>query len=217
MEYPLYLALFFYLKDGTYPRNSIETQRRGCFHGTKFLLSGNQLFEATYDEEGNKAPGRELLHEGNANDTIRQDIQKAISVSTKNNTWKRVSTYYTRPRLFERVRALVQECTACQFRTIRQRKRYEPAHPNSAPEKPFHMVGCDAVDPIKEPGRPNQYILVAIDYLTRWPIAAVVDQIGEETKATFLFVETVMTFGVPAYILTDRGVKLQGTLCGRIP
>ncbi|KAG2216125.1 hypothetical protein INT45_001973 [Circinella minor] len=36
-------------------------------------------------------------------------------------------------------------------------------------------------------GKPPKYLLVAIDYLTRWPIVAVVENITEETTAEFLF------------------------------
>ena len=65
------------------------------------------------------------------------------------------------------------------------------------------MVGCDAVGPIHYEGKPPKYLLVAIDYLTRWPIAVVMDNINEETTAEFLFTHLVQMFGIPYYLLTN--------------
>ena len=116
---------------------------------------------------------------------------------------------YTGPGLFEKVRALVQSCETCQFRARARRSRYNPGNPIDTPSDPFFMVGCDAVGPIKYEGKPDRYLLVAVDYLTRWPIAAVVENINEDTTAKFLFDHIVMMFGVPRYILTDRGSNFK--------
>ncbi|KAJ8651377.1 hypothetical protein O0I10_011871 [Lichtheimia ornata] len=69
------------------------------------------------------------------------------------------------------------------------------------------MIGCDAIGPFgKEPtNQGNRYILVAIDYLTRWPVAKAVPDITETTTADFLYEQVVVNYGVPNYILTDRG------------
>lgn len=67
------------------------------------------------------------------------------------------------------------------------------------------MVGVDAIGPIKLPNQDDKYILVAVDYLTRWPIAQVVSNMTQETTADFLMNQLVIVFGVPSYILSDRG------------
>jgi transposase InsO family protein len=66
------------------------------------------------------------------------------------------------------------------------------------------MVGCDAVGPVVPSKGGNQYILVAVDYLTRWPMAMAVPNINEETTVKFLY-KQVISYGVPNYLLTDRG------------
>lgn len=206
MEYPLYLALFHHVTRGVYPRDSTEAVKRKIrFHSRKYTAHRGVLYEKL-DEAGDNH-GLELLHEGNAGDIIR--TIHAEGHQGINNTWRRVCLNYTGPRLFERVRSIVQECATCQFRSRPQRNRYEPNRPIPTPAQPFHMVGCDAVGPIKQPNKADKYILVAIDYLTRWPMAAVVDHIDEKTTAEFLFNHIVMQYGVPSYLLTDRGSNFK--------
>jgi hypothetical protein len=66
------------------------------------------------------------------------------------------------------------------------------------------MIGCDAVGPVVPSNSGNRYILVAVDYLTKWPMAMAVPNINETTTAAFLY-KQVIHYGVPNYILTDRG------------
>lgn len=72
------------------------------------------------------------------------------------------------------------------------------------------MVGCDAVGPTLNPTkRGNRYLLVAVDYLTKGPIARAVPRIDEETTAKFMFEEIIEKYGVPNYLLTDRGSNFK--------
>ncbi|KAJ8651993.1 hypothetical protein O0I10_012388 [Lichtheimia ornata] len=105
-----------------------------------------------------------------------------------NNTWRRMRVQYEGYQLYERVRDT----------------------PDTYTIKTFYMIGCDAVGPINPPSKNgNRYLLVAVDYLTRWPVVAAVPNISEKTAASFLFNCVVKDFGVPTYILTDRGANFK--------
>ena len=69
---------------------------------------------------------------------------------------------------------------------------------------PFDRVGVDVVQfPRSSSG--NQYAVVFIDYLTKWPeVFAVADQ-SAATIARLLVEQVVSRHGVPAEILSDRG------------
>ena len=67
------------------------------------------------------------------------------------------------------------------------------------------MIDCDAVGPVIESNLGNKYILVAVDYLTRWSATMSVKDITEETTATYLVDCIIQYYGVPQFILTDRG------------
>ncbi|KAG2215770.1 hypothetical protein INT45_009411 [Circinella minor] len=201
MDYPFYLSLVHYLSRKRYPLDSTEKVKRKIrFHANKYVLVDGRLYQSTNDPQ---IRGREVLHEGTVNEII-QVVHNEGHFGI-NNTWRRLQMAYTGPALFERVRTIVQSCGTCQFRARVRRTRHNPSKPIDTPSDPFYMVGCDAVGPIHYEGQPPRYLLVAIDYLTRWPIAAVVDNINEETTAEFLFTHLVQMFGVPRYLLTDRG------------
>ena len=199
MDYPFYLSIVHYLSRKRYPLDSTEKiKRKIYFQASKFMLVDGRLYARTDVPD---IRGAELLHEGIANDIIQKvHTEGHFGV---NNTWRRLKTIYTGPALFEKVRAVVQGCNTCQFRARVRRTRFNPAKPIDTPSDPFYMVGCDAVGPIHYEGKPPKYLLVAIDYLTRWPIAVVVENINEETTAEFLFTHLVQMFGVPRYLLTD--------------
>jgi len=50
----------------------------------------------------------------------------------------------------------------------------------------------------------NRYIIVATDYLTRWPEAKAVSDAGAKTLAKFIFKEIVCRHRVPKIILSDN-------------
>ena len=69
---------------------------------------------------------------------------------------------------------------------------------------PFDRIGVDVVQ-LPRTQRGNQYAVVFMDYLTKWPeVFPVADQ-SAATIATLLVEEIVSRHGVPAEILSDRG------------
>ena len=76
---------------------------------------------------------------------------------------------------------------------------------------PFHRVGVDVLQlPLSHEG--NQYAIVFMDYLTKWPeVFAVPDQKAEIIAR--LFVEHVIVrCGVPEHLLSDRGANFLSAL-----
>lgn len=93
---------------------------------------------------------------------------------------------YTAPRLAAKVKEIVKTCRTCQLRKKKPHARTAPAQPIPVLSQPFHMLGCDAVGPTQDAtSRGNRYLLVAVDYLTRWPFAQAVPNINKETTVGF--------------------------------
>ena len=63
----------------------------------------------------------------------------------------------------------------------------------------------DIVGPLKSSGD-NRYIIVAVDYFTRWPEAKAVSTITSEDVTEFL-VEVFSRHGTPQLVLMDNGVQ----------
>ena len=53
--------------------------------------------------------------------------------------------------------------------------------------------------------RENRYIIVAVDYFSRWPEAKPLKEANAQTVAEFIYDEIICRFGAPQIIQTDRG------------
>jgi transposase InsO family protein len=165
--------------------------------GSKYYAHRGRLFCSKGDRE------LEVLHEGNYEEVVSQVHNEGHLGS--DNTYKNLRLRYEAPKMMDKVVEVVKNCTVCQMRAKKQHTRVEVARPIVVPKSPFHMIGCDAVGPVVESKTGNRYILVAVDYLTKWPMAMAVPNINEETTAEFLYRQVVVSYGVPNFILTDRG------------
>src|SRR6266496_2280643 len=82
---------------------------------------------------------------------------------------------------------------------------------------PFYRIGIDIKEPLPITSSGNKYIVVAIDYFTKWPEAKAIPNMQAETVAKFIYEEIISRYGVPQEILSDRGTsfvnKIIDELC----
>ena len=69
---------------------------------------------------------------------------------------------------------------------------------------PFDRIGIDIIQFLKS-HRGNQYAVVFVDYLTKWPKVFPVSDQPAATVAHFLIEKVISRHGVPAEILSDHG------------
>jgi len=70
---------------------------------------------------------------------------------------------------------------------------------------PFSLLVVDAVGPLPETRKGNKYILVFVDYFTRWAEAFAVDCLDSVTFVETMVNGVVARHGVPARLLSDNG------------
>ncbi len=63
--------------------------------------------------------------------------------------------------------------------------------------EPFEQWALDFVGPINLPSNGKKYILVCIDYVTKWVEAKAITKATENTMVNFLFEEIFVRYGVP--------------------
>lgn len=70
---------------------------------------------------------------------------------------------------------------------------------------PFAKWGIDFVtcNPVSSVG--HNYVIVVVDYFTKWAKAPPTYSADGETAALFLFNQVIYRFGVPRTIVTDHG------------
>ena len=76
---------------------------------------------------------------------------------------------------------------------------------------PFHRVGVDVLQlPLTESG--NQYVVIFLDYLTKWVEAFAVPDQSATTIAKLLVEEIFCRHGAPEHLLSDRGANFLSSL-----
>lgn len=80
----------------------------------------------------------------------------------------------------------------------------EEIHPLT-PTTAFERWGLDFIGHLPETENGNKWIIVAVDYATKWPIAKAFKQATAKETANFLFENILMEFGCPSEIITERG------------
>ncbi|XP_038678394.1 uncharacterized protein LOC119979838, partial [Tripterygium wilfordii] len=103
-------------------------------------------------------------------------------------------------------------CHKCQIYADRTHVSVNPLHVLTSPW-PFSMWGLDVIGPI-EPKASNghRFILVAIDYFTKWVEAASYSNVTSGVVVRFLRKEIVCRYGVPERIITDNGTNFNSKM-----
>ena len=71
-----------------------------------------------------------------------------------------------------------------------RRRRNEVLRPIQVTQ-PFGKVGIDIVGPLSKTSRNNQYIVIAIDYLIKWPEARAISNAIAKLVASFLYEDII--------------------------
>ena len=112
-----------------------------------------------------------------------------------------LSRHYWWPRMRTDIREWCRACTFCASRSVGQPTR--PLLTLIPVQGPFDRVGVDVIK-FPRSAQGNQYAVVFVDYLTKWPeVFAVPDQTAL-TIARLLVEHVITRHGVPAELLSDR-------------
>ena len=129
-------------------------------------------------------------------------------------TYRRIKIRYYWPQMYNDVRNYVQTCNECQRRG--KNHRSEPLHPIKVGQ-PFDRLGIDLVGPFPVTARGNTYIVVATEYLTKWPEARAIPDSTAASVVTFFYEDIICRHGCPKILQTDRGThfvnEMLDTLC----
>ena len=106
----------------------------------------------------------------------------------------------------------VQKCHKCQVHGDLIRVPPHELNDMSSPW-PFVAWGIDVINP-KEPATSNRhrFILVVIDYITKWVEAAWYKLVTKKVVADFVRNNLIRRFGVSESVITDNGANLNSHL-----
>src|ERR1043165_2999769 len=128
-------------------------------------------------------------------------------------TFEKIKDRYYWKNMQQDVKIYVESCDACQRRE-KPRGKHE-LHPIEIKE-PFYQIGIDFVGPLPRTKEGNKYIIVAMDYFTKWPEAKAVKEATAKETAKFIMEEIICRHGCPRKIISDRGTHFDNNLIGRL-
>src|SRR6266540_3722048 len=80
----------------------------------------------------------------------------------------------------------------------------------------FEKWRVDIVRPLPITREGNRYIVVAMDYFSRWPEARLLKTANADIVATFLYEEIICRFEAPRILQSDRGTHFMNELIQRL-
>ena len=126
-------------------------------------------------------------------------------------TFASIKERYFWINMHKEVKEYCATCHLCQTKKYISRPARAPLKPIHVSE-PWSIIGLDVAGPLKSTISGNKFIIVAIDYFTKFCVAKAVPDSTAETTARFVFEEIVCKFGAPKAIISDCGPNFKAEL-----
>lgn len=141
-----------------------------------------------------------------------------ISHAGVRGTIRLIKSRYVWPFMDSSIKQWVRSCTACQQSKITRHTKSNLSD-FSIPSDRFETVHLDIVGPLPPATSPDHplavpycYLLTCIDRATRWPEAIPLTNITAQAVAQAFLVNWISRYGVPYYVVTDRGSQFESEL-----
>ena len=189
------------------------TTKRLASEYDRLKLCDGVLVRSWFDTRGQECSNQIILP--------RELVPEALKMAHDNNlsghfgekrTLQRLRERFFWPNMSVDVRQWYKSCETCCTR------KPTPTRPHHALQQdpvgePVQRVALDIMGPLEPPtARGNRYILVIVDYLTKWVDAYGMPNQTSETVASILVSEFVCRFGIPSQIHSDQGSQFEAAL-----
>ena len=111
------------------------------------------------------------------------------------------------PKMNSNVKELVDNCDSCHKSKVLKHIKLPPA-PIPVPSRRFTFIHLDLVGPLLEAGG-TRYFLSCIDRASQWFEVIPLQNIKAKTVCREFVNQWISRYGVPATILTDRGLQFK--------
>ena len=152
-----------------------------------------------------------FVNQGSLRKVIKEDKQKIKLILEAHRighegvfkTYNRLKRDYYWVNMILDVKYFVSTCKKCQLfkpQTFNTQTENIPTKPGL----PFTVVGLDIVGPLPVTEKGNQYIIVLVDYLTKWVEAEPTGTI-DSNDVIFFLTKVFSRHGIPEILITDNG------------
>ena len=112
------------------------------------------------------------------------------------------------PKMRNDAAEYVRKCERCQKHTHLIHQPVRHLNPISNP-LPFAQWGLDILGPFTRATGNRRFVLVAIDYFTKWAEAEALANIRDVDVKKFIWKNIVTRFGVPNTLISDNGLQFD--------
>jgi hypothetical protein len=189
METQEYQIITNYLLHQTYPQSFTNTDKNRIQSKSKFFEVKNNLL---YKKDCRKKTRGTLLR------VLQKYEVEPVLFMLHNHplgghlgvdiVFNKVRNLYYWPQMYENIKEYIRACDSCQRRG--RKRNPEPLQPIPV-GNPFEKIGIDFVGPLPLTSRRNKYIIVATDYLTKWPEARAVSEATAQKVADFIYEDII--------------------------
>src|SRR6266496_2536364 len=198
MEDKRYQELLSYLQNPTPQSEEYE----------KWVSQFHEKFNHVYKEERRVVPQAETKW---IMSIFHDDPTKAHQ--SFDVMYNQISKRYIWQSMRNDIKEYAKTCFQCQQRGSMKQNNQKRTIP---PTDIFERWGVDIVGPLPITREGNRYIVVAMDYFSRWPEVRLLKAANAATVATFLYEEIICRFGAPRILQSDRGTHFVNELIQRL-
>nr|XP_034310523.1 uncharacterized protein LOC117684040 isoform X3 [Crassostrea gigas] len=141
---------------------------------------------------------------------MAHDIPMSGHMGVK-KTRNRILQHFFWPGIFSDTSKYCRSCPECQKGTAKGRVKKVPLVSIPTIDEPFQRIALDFVGPLPLTESKNRFVLVCVDYATKYPIAVALKNQEAETVAEALM-GIFADVGFPNEILTDQGSNFMSEL-----
>ena len=156
--------------------------------GVEYLKQGEQLRRIVH----NKEEKQKLIEEAHG-----------LGHEGAYKTYSRLKRDYYWGNMKKDIQILIKCCHKCQTCRPQKLNKYTE-NIATVPEYPFSRVGLDLIGPLPITNKGNRYIIVLVDYLTKWVEAEPLQSAESQDVINFLK-KIFARHGVPEILVTDNG------------
>ncbi|GKB05647.1 reverse transcriptase domain-containing protein [Tanacetum coccineum] len=196
-----------YLKDGVLPDDKNEPNKLRI-KARQYELMDGILYRRSF-----LRPWLRCVGPLQADYVIREihEGSRSMHVGPRSVVTKAMRSGYYWPTIHRDVRDMILKCKDCQVHRPVPRNPQQPLTLITSPW-PFYKWGIDIAGPFpKGPGK-VKFLIVAMDYFTKWIEAKVVATISGGQVKKFVWDNIVCRFGLPGEIVSDNGKQFSDNL-----
>ena len=210
---PWYGDIIFYLQTQSFQPEISRSQRRKIrFQSQQYNIIGDTLYRREVDFVFRHC----LTHE--EDEKFLNDYHSGACgghMSGYVTAQKILRAGYFWPSLFKDCIYVVRKCHNCQIFYCKVRAPPTPLHPIIAIGH-FTKWGIDFITCNPHLAGGHAYIILAVDYFTKWVEAMPTFSADGKTTATFIFYHIIARFGVPQAIITDHGSHFRNIMMNEL-